>query len=96
MVNYNEIREAIKRFADQYHIKNAYLFGSYASGRQIESSDLDLLVEFGPDAPRNWGGPALGLSCDLTEALGIDVDVIPLPLTKQLSYFRKCGEMLWR
>jgi predicted nucleotidyltransferase len=82
MLNENEIRDAIRSFAERYDIKNAYYFGSYASGRQTGQSDVDLLVEFGANAPKDWGGPAVGLSCDLEEILGVQVDVINLPLVK--------------
>jgi predicted nucleotidyltransferase len=82
MLSHDEIQTAVTNHAERYDIKNAYYFGSYASGTQTEESDLDLLVEFGPQAPDGWGGPAVGLSCDLEDALGVSVDVINLPLTR--------------
>ena len=82
MLNQNEISKTLMNYAVQFDILNAYLFGSYASGSQAENSDLDLLVEFGPNAPKSWGGPAVGLSCELEDALDIKVDVIKLPLKK--------------
>ena len=82
MLSLDEVVNTLNNYAEQYDIKNAYYFGSYASGNQKESSDFDLLVEFGPNAPKSWGGPALSLSSDLEDALGIRIDVIKLPLKK--------------
>ena len=82
MLSHDEIVKVLKDYVKHYDVKNAYFFGSYAKGDQTESSDLDLLVEFGPNAPKSWGGPAVGLSCELEDALGIDVDIVRLPLGK--------------
>jgi hypothetical protein len=40
--NYNNIRG--------FHVKALYLFGSVVRGDAIETSDVDILVEFEPDA----------------------------------------------
>ena len=52
--------------------RNVRVFGSVVKGRDTESSDLDLLVEFSP-------GTSLlrivGLQLDLAEALGVKVDL---------------------
>ncbi|MCL1816039.1 MAG: nucleotidyltransferase domain-containing protein [Clostridiales bacterium] len=82
MLGKNEIVKTLMNCSERFDIKNAYLFGSYASGDQTENSDLDLLVEFGPNVQKSWGGPSVGLSCELEDALGISVDVIKLPLAK--------------
>ncbi|MBI5138239.1 MAG: nucleotidyltransferase domain-containing protein [Candidatus Vogelbacteria bacterium] len=44
------IREAIERSPDRALIRRASLFGSYAYGTPKEDSDVDLLVEFVPEA----------------------------------------------
>jgi len=52
--------------------RNVRVFGSVVQGRDTESSDLDLLVEFAP-------GTSLlrivGLQFDLADALGVKVDL---------------------
>jgi predicted nucleotidyltransferase len=56
----------------RYPIRSLGVFGSYVRGEQREDSDLDLLVETGegmtlPDY--------VGLQMELTEALGVKVDL---------------------
>lgn len=34
----------VKPLAEKYHVKEIYLFGSYARGEADENSDLDFLV----------------------------------------------------
>jgi predicted nucleotidyltransferase len=48
----NDIVEAIQRHADElsaFGIHSLRLFGSFAQGNPRRNSDVDLLVEFGPD-----------------------------------------------
>jgi predicted nucleotidyltransferase len=80
MLTHEDICKAVKEKAQEYSIKNAYYFGSYASGTQTEASDVDLLVEFSsrPISLFTIGG----LMSDLEEALHKDVDVVTLPLSK--------------
>lgn len=37
----------VKPIAEKYHVKNIYLFGSYARGEVDTDSDLDFLVDGG-------------------------------------------------
>lgn len=46
-----KIVEAIKKDPHNKDIKKVSLFGSYAYGVPRDDSDVDLLVEFVPDAP---------------------------------------------
>ncbi|SJZ88272.1 hypothetical protein SAMN02745116_01715 [Pilibacter termitis] len=39
-----EIKEKVKPIAKKYHVKEMYLFGSYARGQADEKSDIDLAV----------------------------------------------------
>ncbi|SJZ64469.1 hypothetical protein SAMN02745116_01039 [Pilibacter termitis] len=39
-----EIKEKVKPIAKKYHVKEMYLFGSYARGTATDSSDLDFVV----------------------------------------------------
>lgn len=42
--------EDIKAFCKHYHVRELALFGSAAKGKLKKDSDIDLLVEFEPDA----------------------------------------------
>jgi predicted nucleotidyltransferase len=57
----------------KYPIKRAALFGSAARGDMRENSDIDILVEFLPEAK---GLEFFGLQADLKEAFNCDVDLI--------------------
>ena len=64
--------EAIKAVIARYSVRNPRLFGSVASGRDSEASDIDLLVDALP-------GTTLldlcGLQDELADMLGVPVDV---------------------
>lgn len=78
MVPFDRIQNAIESYKHRYKIKKAILFGSYASGKATEQSDIDLIVEFQEDAVSLFD--ISGLKHDLEESLGIKVDVIHGPL----------------
>ena len=70
----------------RYPIRGMGVFGSYVRGEQREDSDLDLLVELGegitlPDYA--------GLQSELSEALGIKVD-----LANRRTLKRRIGERI--
>lgn len=66
---------------DRYGATNPRLFGSVARGDARDDSDLDLLVDLAPDA-----GNALlrvsGLAEELSELLGVRVEVVAGPLLR--------------
>ena len=66
-------KKVIKRILKNYHALNAGVFGSYARGNQKPGSDLDLIVEF--NQPMNLLD-LIGLEQELTDALGIKVDLL--------------------
>jgi predicted nucleotidyltransferase len=66
-------REDILRIAHHHGARNVRVFGSIARGEAKPTSDLDLLVEAGPN-PTPWF-PG-GLVLDLEELLGRRVDVV--------------------
>jgi uncharacterized protein len=68
-----EKREEILKIARRHGAENVRLFGSVARGESNESSDVDILVEVGPN-PSPWF-PG-GLIADLEELLGRRVHVV--------------------
>ena len=46
MLSLQEIIDNITIVANEYPIKKAELFGSYANGRSTSDSDVDILLEF--------------------------------------------------
>lgn len=71
-----EHREEILRIAASHGATNVRVFGSVARGSAGPESDLDLLVDVGPETSA-WF-PA-GLILDLQDLLGVKVDVMTEP-----------------
>ena len=59
---------------EEHHVKALYLFGSVARGEDKPGSDVDILVEFQPDARVGLFGLAR-LQRQLSEILGRSVDL---------------------
>ncbi len=59
----------------QYHVQELSLFGSAARGEMRPDSDIDLLVEFLPDAETDLVDYA-GLMLDLSRLLARKVDLV--------------------
>ena len=68
-----EKREEILRTASKHGARNVRVFGSVARGEDRSDSDVDLLVEVGPDRTPFFPG---GLIADLEELLGKKVQVV--------------------
>ncbi len=68
-----EKRDEIRRIAARHGVRNVRVFGSVARGEARADSDLDLLVDTGPETS-SWF-PA-GLVLDLEEVLGCKVQVV--------------------
>ena len=66
-------REQILRIAAKHGARNVRVFGSVAHGEAGPESDVDLLVDVGPDPSPFFPG---GLLADLEELLGRRVDVL--------------------
>lgn len=65
----DKIKEILSPFEPEY----IGIFGSYARGEEHEESDLDILVKFGK---RLNLFDLIGLEQDLSEMLGIKVDLV--------------------
>jgi uncharacterized protein len=65
-------REEILHIAARHGATNVRVFGSVARGTAGPESDLDLLVDVGPDTSSWFPG---GLMADLEDLLGCHVDV---------------------
>jgi len=66
-------RDRILAIARRHGVTNIKVFGSFARGEAGPHSDLDLLIEAGPQTTAFFPG---GLVTDLEEALGRRVDVV--------------------
>lgn len=66
-------RNEVLRVAAKHGARNVRIFGSVVRGEGGEESDVDLLVDVGPDRTPFFPG---GLVADLEELLGRRVDVI--------------------
>lgn len=74
-------RVRVNDVLDRYGASNLRVFGSVARGDARDDSDLDLLVDLAPGR----GNELLrvsGLAEDLTQLLGVRVDVVAPPLLR--------------
>jgi predicted nucleotidyltransferase len=67
--------EKIAEICRKYQVRELSVFGSAARGDMQPESDIDLLVEFEPDAPVGLFEFA-GMEEELTAALGRKVDLV--------------------
>lgn len=67
------LRQRLPKLTQEYNISYLGIFGSYVRGEQKEDSDLDILVEFSkePDLLE-----FIGLKQELSEILGVEVDLV--------------------
>lgn len=63
-----------RKILDDHHVKSIYLFGSIVRGEDKPGSDIDIMVEFQPDARVGLFGMAR-LQRQLSEILGRAVDL---------------------
>ena len=80
MITHEEICRAVTQVTSQFPVKKVSYFGSYAEGRQTETSDLDLLFEFNKPAVSLFMLSAI--KSILEDLLKIPVDVIHGPVEK--------------
>ena len=90
MITHEEIKKAVASIAETFSLKEASYFGSYADGRQSDSSDLDLLLEFKKPAVSLFTLSAI--KNDLEEQLKIPVDIVHSPVAD--DSFLEIGKMV--
>ena len=66
-------REEITRIAARHGARSVRLFGSHAHGEPTPSSDVDLLVELGPESTLL---DLIAIKQDVEDLLGCPVDVV--------------------
>ncbi|MBZ0257622.1 nucleotidyltransferase family protein [bacterium] len=66
-------REEILKIAEKHGALNVRVFGSVARGEATEDSDVDFLVEMGPNRSPFFPG---GLWADLEDLLGRKVEIL--------------------
>jgi len=81
-----DINRFVRPIAEKYHVKEIYLFGSYARGEADENSDLDFLVFGGKNFKLTM---IFSLAEDLREVLNKKVDVFEISEINQDSDFYK-------
>jgi predicted nucleotidyltransferase len=80
MLTLETIRDRAKALAEKYDVVSLELFGSYADGTANENSDVDFLARFAMPVPSIF--KVLGFREELSQLLGLPVDVVTLPLTR--------------
>lgn len=75
---------AIRALCERHRVRSLSVFGSAASHEfDPATSDLDFLVEFLPDAPRNGlAGAYFALRDDLAALLALPIDLLEAPALK--------------
>lgn len=77
-----EHRAQIEAVLDRYDARNPRLFGSVARGNATATSDLDVLVDLDP-AGGNLLMRLAGIGEELSNLLGVRVDVVAEPLLRE-------------
>ena len=78
-------RQAMFRIARANRAESLALFGSYARGTETPTSDIDLLVTFSPKATLF---DHARLETELSELLGVSVDVVSAAVLKDDAFGR--------
>lgn len=80
-----EIKERIKPVIEKHHIKDVYLFGSYARGEATRDSDVDIYCDKG-DADTLF--KMSSLKEELEKVLNKNVDIVTIG-SQMHDYFRQ-------
>ena len=71
----HEILDALRKHRDillKYKVREIGLFGSFARGKQVDRSDIDLIVDFEEPSIENF----MGLSSFLEKLFGKKVEIL--------------------
>jgi predicted nucleotidyltransferase len=85
MLTFQQIQKAVESVAPKYNVKTVTLFGSYASGRANENSDVDFLVEFKSRPVTLY--MLIAMEQEISAILGIDVEIAAMPLPEKSRLF---------
>lgn len=81
--------EALARACERYGVERLRVFGSALTDSfDPATSDLDFLVDFGPDAPKGVA-PFLGLKEELQRIAGRDVDLVEARAVRNPYFARR-------
>lgn len=96
--------EAIAELCRRYYVRELSVFASAARGDMKPESDIDILVEFEPDAPTGLWEFA-GLEDELRDLLGRKVDLVsqkrlkascsPVRVARRKSRLPRCFRLDW-
>lgn len=86
MITPTDISTAASRVLAQYDVSEAYLFGSFARGKQTPNSDIDLRLVCGNAMTF---GTLYELSHELERELGRKVEIVTNPPEHMRPAFRK-------
>ena len=78
-VTVEAIQQAVLKVVSLYPIRKVILFGSHADGTNTMASDIDLIIEFMPEAVVSLLTMA-GIKAKLEELLHVPVDIIHGPV----------------
>lgn len=73
-----DIKDAVVQIAPSYPVISIDLFGSFANGKNVENSDIDLLVYFNEEVASLFD--VSGLKFDIQDRLDAKVDIVAGPL----------------
>jgi predicted nucleotidyltransferase len=68
--------EAIKNLCEKHRVKELYLFGSVLTDRFSDSSDVDVLIQFGDIELKNYFDNYMDFKDELERLLSRSVDIV--------------------
>lgn len=71
----NTLKKHKEELKEKYHVKEIGVFGSYVRGEQKDESDIDILIEFEPDA-RISLLDFIGIEDYISDLLSAKVDLV--------------------
>lgn len=84
---------AMPALRGKYHVAGLALFGSWVRGEATAASDVDILVEFAPEATVGFF-EFMALEQELSELLGMGVDLVTKGALKPVIGRRVLAELL--